>query len=70
MNYIKQKLKSEYGIYIKRVHIHGTLGYWGDTYYLPYVIRGTIAGSIVIPYDGKVYPNMKSILEEVENKNE
>lgn len=64
MSYVKKVLKHEYGIYVKKVHIFGTPGYWGWTYYLPYEIRGCEAGSIVsLVGQGKAYPSPEAILE-------
>ena len=73
MSYLKRKLKNEYGIYVKKVHIWGTLNYYGWTYYVPYVIKGCNAGCIVDLYDGEVYGSVEAIFKEVkkrENKNE
>lgn len=63
-----KKLKSEYGIYVKKVKINGTLNYYGDEYYVPYVIRGSNAGCIVDLYDGKVYKSVEQILKAVKEK--
>lgn len=63
-----KKLKSEYGIHVKKVSIRGTLNYYGDEYYIPYVIRGSNAGSIVDLYDGKVYKSVEQILKAVKEQ--
>ena len=63
-----KKLKSEYGIYVKKVSIRGSLNYYGDEYYVPYVIRGSNAGCIVDLYNGKVYKSVEQILKDVKEQ--
>ena len=65
-----EKLKREYGIRVKKVKIKGTLHYYGDEYYVPYVIRGASAGCIVDLYNGKVYKSVEHILEDVKKMEE
>jgi len=69
-NYIKQKLATEYGIYVKKVRIHGTLNYYGDTFYLPYRIVDSMAGSIVMgTRNMRYYGSLEAILKDAENGN-
>ncbi len=63
-----RKLKREYGIRVKKVSIKGTLHYYGDDYYVPYVIGCASAGCIVDLYNGKVYKSVEHILEDVKEK--
>lgn len=65
-----EKLQCEYGIRVKKVKINGTLNYYGDEYYVPYVIGCASAGCSVDLYNGKVYKSVEHILEDVKKTEE